>query len=74
MPGDMLNVLMLSKMDTGHPRFQVLAREPSREEAAYPASSKYIITDGELRGQRLIRIRNIQRHSGQLVKNIQRIG
>ncbi len=74
LPGDILNVLTLSKKDAGRPRFKVLARVPIREEKAHPATSKHIITGGEFQGQLTIRGRSVQGHSGELMKDIQRIG
>ena len=73
-PRTLYDALMLNKKDAGRPRFQVLIRHPSKQEVDDDVACRYIFTHGKMSGMILLRIRSVQGHSGEAMRNISRVG
>ncbi len=73
-PYEIYDVCKLLSKDAGRPRFNLLAREPSREEIGDEMAKRYMIRKGPLNGKLLLRVRTVQGHSGSRKEMTERIG
>ncbi len=73
-PKRLYEATMLKMKGTGRARFQLLVRKPNREEVNCDVASRYIFDRGAMRRLLLLRVRCIQGHAGETMRNMTRIG